>query len=173
MLRRTAVVVIALSVSASAGAQSPPPPRAVPGFDPGALDRTADACDDFYQFACGGWMKNNPIPPDQSALGPLRRAAGAQPDARCATSSTGAASAARSAAVDQKIGDYYAALHGRGGDRREGRRRRSSPTLDEHRRAVQAKAELPPLRRRACTRSASNAFFSFGSEPDFKDATGR
>ena len=31
-------------------------------LDPANLDRTANACVDFYQFANGGWIKNNPIP---------------------------------------------------------------------------------------------------------------
>jgi endothelin-converting enzyme/putative endopeptidase len=31
-----------------------------------ALDRSAQPCDDFYQFACGGWMKSTPIPDDES-----------------------------------------------------------------------------------------------------------
>ncbi len=37
-----------------------------PSLDVTSMDRSADPCDDLYQFACGGWMKNNPIPPDQS-----------------------------------------------------------------------------------------------------------
>jgi len=40
-----------------------------PGFDPAAIDRNADPCVDFYQFACGAWMKANPVPPDQSRWG--------------------------------------------------------------------------------------------------------
>jgi putative endopeptidase len=39
------------------------------GLDPGALDRQADPCEDFYQFACGGWEAKTAIPPDRAQYG--------------------------------------------------------------------------------------------------------
>jgi putative endopeptidase len=36
-------------------------------LDPKLMDTTADPCVDFYQYSCGGWVKENPIPQDESA----------------------------------------------------------------------------------------------------------
>jgi putative endopeptidase len=38
-----------------------------PGVDLKAIDRAADPCQDFYQYACGSWIKQNPIPADEGS----------------------------------------------------------------------------------------------------------
>src|SRR6202020_3262451 len=38
-------------------------------LDLSGIDKTADPCTNFYQYACGNWNKNNPIPADQTRWG--------------------------------------------------------------------------------------------------------
>lgn len=38
-----------------------------PSLNLSSMDRSADPCADLYQYSCGGWIKNNPIPPDQAS----------------------------------------------------------------------------------------------------------
>ena len=79
-----------------------------PSLDVTAMDRSVDPCVDFYTYSCGGWQKNNPIPPDQtswSVYGKLYE----DNLAYLRGILEQAAVAKDRDAVTQKIGDYYAA----------------------------------------------------------------
>lgn len=58
--RSCAVFVVAAAIAAPAGAQLTY--KQTMPLDPANIDRSANACTDFYQFANGGWLKNNPLP---------------------------------------------------------------------------------------------------------------
>ena len=59
-------LLLALALASAVFAQASAPNASMVRFDVKAMDKTADPCTDFYQFACGNWMKSNPIPADQA-----------------------------------------------------------------------------------------------------------
>ena len=60
-------ITFAQSPASSSDGSTPKPPVAPKSFDLSAIDKTADPCVDFYQYACGKWIKANPIPADQAS----------------------------------------------------------------------------------------------------------
>jgi len=52
-----------------ASAQAPQTVSSESGLDLQAIDKGVDPCQDFYQYACGNWLKSHPIPADESSWG--------------------------------------------------------------------------------------------------------
>ncbi len=162
-------LMIAQAQSRVEGAEPPGgQPEATPGFDLRAMDRTADPCSDFYQFACGGWIARNPTPPDQPRWGRLDELQ--QRNLATLRRILEEASASRNTgdADTTKIGGFYASC------------------MDEP--AIQARGlapldtQLEPIRAIANKAGLVGAIarlhgigvrvaFRFRSEQDFKDAT--
>ena len=75
-------------------------------FDIRAVDKTADPCMDFYQYACGGWLQRNRIPPDQAYSAVFQQMQQLNEDR--ITQLLQNAVASGSSPLQHKIGDYYA-----------------------------------------------------------------
>jgi endothelin-converting enzyme/putative endopeptidase len=80
-----------------------------PSLDVDSMDRTADPCDDLYQFSCGGWMKNNPIPPDQVRWSVYGKATVDNQRYLWGILEDAAKTITDRTPTQQKIGDYFAA----------------------------------------------------------------
>jgi len=79
-----------------------------PSLDVTSMDRSVDPCVDFYKFSCGGWQKNNPIPADQAAWSVYAKLANENQQFLWGVLAEDAQAKDRTA-VQQKVGDYFAA----------------------------------------------------------------
>ena len=104
--------------SASAQQQAASAAPAASGFDLKDLDTTCQPCQDFSQYATGGWKKRNPIGPAyatwerfsqirETNLVALRNILESAAAARASAPNSDPSASAET--VDQKLGDFYAA----------------------------------------------------------------
>ncbi|ALD22252.1 M13 family metallopeptidase [Hymenobacter sp. DG25A] len=100
----TAAPATATAVTASAGPVLPGV-----GLDPANIDKSVSPCDDFFQYASGTWLKNNPIPAAESRWSSWNTLIN-QNEAvmRGILEESASNTSATKGSNLQKVGDYYA-----------------------------------------------------------------
>src|SRR5215471_13931471 len=170
---KVAASLLALTASALCFGQSfAPGPQLEPkkpiSFDASGIDTTVDPCVDFYQYACGNWRKNNPIPGDQVRWGRFNELA--ERNSWLLYQELKAAADAPKTPLQKKYGDYFAAcmnvdLANQLGDKP------IQPLLKEIA-AWNDKKKLATLVAQLDDRYGSGAYlFEFRSVPDQKDSS--
>jgi endothelin-converting enzyme/putative endopeptidase len=158
---------------APAASSAPESPLAAlpytPGLDVSAMDRNADPCQDFYQYSCGGWMRNNPIPGDQSAWSVYAKVA--QDNQRYLWGILASLAAQKEGrnANQQKIGDYFAACM----DETAIEARGAAPLLPYLAKiaALPSKQDLPALLATLHSELSAGMLLGFGAGQDMADAS--
>ncbi len=137
-----------------------------PSLDLADMDRTADPCVDFYQYVCGGWMKNNPIPPDQASWDVYAKLEDENQQFLWGILEEDAKRTQRTPA-QQKIGDYYAACMDTSAIDARGLKP-LQPELDRIA-AIQDRQQIAAFLREGANQRGLY-FLGAGSEPDPKNA---
>jgi putative endopeptidase len=139
------------------------------GYDAANLDRTCKPCDDFYQFAVGGWLKNNPIPPEFPEWGSFITLADKNEQALHGLLETAAANtSAAPGSNEQKIADFYASCM----DTKEIDAQGLKP-IDAELAAIEAIHDTAGLINTGAKLQARGVgvLFNFGSDQDFRDSS--
>lgn len=135
-----------------------------PSLDLGSMDKTPDPCVNFYQYSCGGWKKNNPIPPDQTSWSVYGKLYQDNLNFLRAILELAAADSPQRDAVTREIGDFYAACM----DEAAVEKRGTGPILGELDAIASLKSaqELAPLIARLQLVHGRGILFSGGSTQD-------
>ena len=181
------VTILALLLTASAFAKDPAPPPAAaskPGDTPGdapkepkapksfdltAIDKTADPCVDFYQYACGNWKKNNPIPSDQVRWGRFNELAERNNYLLYTQLEKASQPSANRTALQAQYGDFFASCMNTDLANEKG----AKPIEPKLARvaALQDKAAIAALVGDIQVNQLGTAFFGIGAQQDLKDST--
>jgi putative endopeptidase len=98
-----------LLVTALGFSQATPSAKPAAGFSIDNIDKTVDPCVDFFQYACGNWIKNSEIPADRSSWVSFVELDERNLEVEHGILEKAAAGGAGRSVVDQKIGDLYGA----------------------------------------------------------------
>jgi endothelin-converting enzyme/putative endopeptidase len=141
-----------------------------PSLDVTAMDRGANPCADFYQYVCGGWMKNNPIPGDQASWSVYGKVGEENGQFLWGILEDAAKPATDRTPVQQRIGDYFAACMDESAIEARGAKPLQPLLADIA--AIKSKKDLARFLGAEHPRAyGSNWLFGFGSSQDFNDAT--
>jgi len=161
-------LALTLGLAASAAAQNAVPIQSVP-LDPANLDRSVSACTDFYQFANGGWVKNNPVPAAFSRWGSFDELAENNQGNLFTILRSAAASGNSQANADlRKLGTFYSSCMDSVGAERAGAQpiKAELDRIDAIRNRTQLEAEIARLHFRGVP-----LLFGFNAQQDFKNST--
>jgi putative endopeptidase len=107
-LGQNATLKSSSGATAGAAAEAEQAPK-LEHFDPSLADKTVNPCDDFYKYACNKWLAANPIPPDQVFWSTGSGLEMWNDTVLRETLEASSKNDPKRSAVQQKIGDYWAA----------------------------------------------------------------
>ncbi len=138
-----------------------------PGFSVDTIDKSIDPCVDFYQYACGNWLKNTQIPSDQSRWGSFNELFERNLTTLHEILEKASVDSPGRNPIDQKIGDYYSSCM----DAKTANEKGVQPLQPELERiaAVKDKTALIDAIARIHVIGPS-ALFNFFSMPDYHNA---